>query len=250
MPSQVAVVGLLDARLPHHVLRLVAGASAVLQLRLADRADVAEHLGAPATGTGTCAGSCPASGRRGTGLVLLEVVDLVLVDPAPDDDRRQRVGAGRFRCATISLTGIAGDLGERLQLLELACQRLRQVGRPELEAGARARSQRAPCPLRSTIVPRGASTGASGRGCRSPRPGTAAGEHLQRPEAQEEDGEHGERDEAEDRDAERELRREPVGLLDPGVAREEAARPLAALAKETHLAHAVERRRAAGRAGG
>ena len=50
-----------------------------------------------------------------------------------------------------------------------------------------------------------------------------AGEHLERPEPQEEHGEDGERDEAEDRDAQRELRRQPVRLLDPRVAGQEAA---------------------------
>ena len=50
-----------------------------------------------------------------------------------------------------------------------------------------------------------------------------AGEHLQRPQPQEQHREERERDEAEDRDAQRELRRQPVRLLDARVAGQEAA---------------------------
>src|SRR5439155_15500746 len=55
-------------------------------------------------------------------------------------------------------------------------------------------------------------------------------EHLQRPEPEEQDPEGDQRDRAEDPDPQRELGREAVRPLDPGVGRQETVRPRAASA--------------------
>ena len=140
-----------------------------------------------------------------------------------------------------------GDVGHHRELCELVCARrtaLRQVGRPDLEAGPdHARNERMAVAVDDVPALRVdlnrphavlARLGAVLRSC----------EHLERPEPQEQHGEDCEGDEPEDRDAERKLRRQPIGLLDPRVGGQEAARSRVATQGASRRARGRRRRQA------
>src|SRR5205823_14322448 len=90
LAAQVAVVRLLDARLPDRVARLVALALQPLVLLRGDLTHIAENL----RGEGLVRVLAEvAVGESHSGklvLVLVEVVDLLLLDPSLNDDRCQR----------------------------------------------------------------------------------------------------------------------------------------------------------------
>ena len=133
--AQVSVVGLLDPGLAHHILGLIVVLLGRLELGGGDRADVAEHLCeqrlvgvAAQVGVGELhAGELDR--------VLLEVVLLILVDAATQHDRGQRVVRVRL---DLREDLPDGDVRHHRELCELVRARrtaLRQIGRPDLEAG-------------------------------------------------------------------------------------------------------------------
>ena len=153
--------------------------------------------------------------------MLLEVEDLILVQAALHDDRRERVVAVLLQLLQDLGCRNAGDLGERPQLLQLGGPALRQVGRPELQARPRdVRHEHVPVAVEDRAARRVDPQAAHPVVVRAGEV-LVPGQHLQRPEAKEEHGEDGEREKADHRDAERELRGEAVRLLDSRVGRQE-----------------------------
>ena len=133
--------------------------------------------------------------------MLLEVEDLVLVQPALDDDRRQWIVAVLLSFTSIWWTAMP----------VIWRARAAPCARPASASAGRPATARAGCP--ATFVDEHVAVAVEDRAARRVEPQRphpvvvragevlVAGQHLQRPEAQEEHREDGERDEAEHRDA-------------------------------------------------
>ena len=221
--SQVAVVCGLDSGLPDRVVRLVAAATQPLVLLRRDLADVAEHLRSERLVRVLPQLALREMNAREVGGVLGQVVDLVVVQPELDDHGRQRVGRVLAQRLQHVADAHAGDHRQRAELRALGRPVLRQVGGPQLDARPRhVAHEHVPVAIEDRAARRLQAERAHAIVVRL-REVAVAGQHLQRPEPQEQRGEDGERQEAEHGDAERQLGREPVRLLDPRVAGEEAS---------------------------
>ena len=159
-------------------------------------------------------------------LVLVEVVELGGVDRGGASTIGvERVVRGARIWARISLHGDVDDRGDRGELAQLVPARA--LGRSAGQSSKLVPSVfvTSTCPELSTIVPARRLDLKRAHAVVARRdPVLRPGEHLERPEAQEQHREHGQRDEPEHRHAQRELRGQPVGLLDPRVGGQEAAR--------------------------
>ncbi len=105
-------------------------------------------------------------------LVLGDVVDLVVVDPAADHHRGQRVVCALAQSRLELLHGDADDRGQTAQLELPRRPVLRQVGRPHLEARAEHVAHEHAAVAVENRATRRVVSAACARGCRSPGRGT------------------------------------------------------------------------------
>ena len=154
-PTQVGVVARFDPGLADRVGRLVAVPSELRVLRRRDLPDVAEHLRRQRLIRVLAQPALREPDARERLGVLAQVVDLVVVQTGLDDDRGQRIQAVLAQLSQHVAHRDAGHQREAPQLTALGGPALRQVGRPDLDAGARNVRTRT-CPERSRIGPRGA----------------------------------------------------------------------------------------------
>ena len=243
LAAQEAVERGFDAALADAVAEVVA--LHLLQLRLADLADVAEH------GRRQLAAWIAAHLRLldlhagEVRLALGEEGDGVAGNVVLDRDRRQRVELLLLELLQNVRERHAEHVRQPLKLVAAVPPLGGQVRRPDADRrdGAVVDEQlsvaiedlaagRLDAHLAELVVARGAQV-------------VVAGEHLQRPEPQDQQRERGERERAEDADPKRHLRREAVRLLHTRVARQEAAR-LGAVAAVSQRARPRGRSRSEG----
>jgi hypothetical protein len=231
--AKVRVVSGLDAGLPNPVARRVALVDSVLELLLRDLADVAEDLGGnPALVVAPQRHLADLDAREVV-LVLEEVIDLRVGNVRLDRDRCEKVVLPCLEVALHLPVPEAEELRHAAErLLPLLGAQPVERSRPKLRDGARdVRHEHLPVPVEDRAARRRSPEGPDLVVARFVEV-LLAGDDLERPEPEEQDAEDGDREDSEDRNPQGQLRREAVGLLDPGIGREEAARETRGIARQ------------------
>jgi len=233
-PAEVRVVSRLEPGLADHVAGPVALLAELLQLLRRDLGDVADELrGQRAVGVAALV-SVDDLDARELVEVLGEVVDRRVARHGRPDDHR---GDG----IVLAQLDLGDHLGHRYvqnprQPAQLAQPRvvgaLVQVLGRERDGSARNRRHEGAAVAVEDLAALGGQPQRAHLVVERGLEVLRAREHLQRPEAEEEHAEDDERQRAEDPEPDGELRREAVGLLHPGVGRQEAVRAGASSASQ------------------